>query len=1558
MKQRRSLAWLLALAMVFSMVMMGVEPLSAKAAAIQPNSGAELVSNELTVSGDALVSNSDAHVGDSYNGYIQSNQGDKEYYASDYVKITYTVSGEVTADTKLFILQTYDTSWGGWSGIEVSIGMSSYDYATGIYTAYIPTAQLLATLTTGNELNGVNISFMQAEPAVTLVSYETVNYPDFAAMEEINELSANGDSLVSDSSAHVKDSYDGYIQTNQGDEDYFASDYIKVVYSVSGENRDDAGLLILQTFDTSWGGWSGIEITTGGSVYDGSSGTYTAYIPTAQVLATLTTGNALGGVNISFMNAEPQATLLSYSTLTAQEEGGEEDKEPITAEPLSPALNLYTITEEDLLGVDWQGASKVKVYVKMTEGGTYSVLNAMVKLGPDGEDGSPVGKASSKYLVGEEPLVSKSGNAIQKNLVGNAGTGNYVFPDVNLNKTMQDGSAWSDDYNGEITITVSAHTTETNCELLGLVFSNGAVYPEGFTAPVVEGATFDVVVEENPDPNRDKLQYAVDFVVNMDESTYEADSWAQFMAVVEEAKALLADSNASEDTCGELHAKLEKTKASMRFVMSSESSAALPWRDLTGDELVYEMGLGTNLGNTLDGHSGFTPSETAWQSAITTKAYITALHDAGYNTVRIPVTWGNMIDGDISSGYTINENWLGRVQQIVDYCVSQDMYAIINIHHDGAEQTGWLRVSSDQIDDVYYQYEQVWRIIAERFKDYDEHLIFESMNEITCMEGDLKNSAEAIAYDTPIIMNLNQIFVNVVRSTGSNNTTRWLAAVAHYANNGSNAAFSMPEDSYNENSGLMFAAHIYKHSTNVSWTYDQIYEVVDGLKRMANKFDVPMYLGEWGNRTYKQDGTESGYNDVERAYFCEIVTRACQVAGVVPCVWDQGFGNNGEYETGLYSYWNRTELRPIFKNIVDAMVRGIYLEASSSNLGYDFKDIVKSPTVTPITSIAVAENTVYMQLGDNLILTPEYAPAESNDVLLWSTDDDTVATVYRGIIRARGIGSTTVHVYSQSGSVKESVQVIVGAAESAVPATEILTDAQEYTVVANKTAQIAVTLDPVDSTDTVTFKSSNTAVAVVDALGKITGISEGTAYVTVTASSGVTKTVKVNVVSAENLDSVDLALHILYNDSTNSYWGCELSAPVTVNGDGTYTLSFDLTKEISAAAEKAGVTELKNLTAIYIKDLAVTKGEATQSPLESASIVYDSVKVNGMELTMKEHSPANCVNSGVFDSGKPVNAWDGSVVEEVTVSNYAASFTSVSNPTSIEVTFTLSNVVFVQPEDSDVTEAESITSDAEQITLTEVGQTGQLTVTVTPADADTLVTFLTSDASVVSVDSTGVALDENGNAVASVTATGLGTATVTAITDNGLVVEFTVTVEQKPVNPFTDVGENNRFKDAILWGYYNGIVVGKTATTFEPNANVNRAQFVMFLWRMAGCPAPKSDENPFTDVGENNRFREAILWAYHEGITVGKTETTFAPEDTCTRAQVAAFLYRYAGQPDVSALENPFEDVGEGSRFRDAIVWAYYTGITSGKTETTFAPSDICTRAHVVTFLYKYPAEN
>lgn len=1177
----------------------------------------------------------------------------------------------------------------------------------------------------------------------------------------------------------------GYLQTNS-DGKVPTGEYLKVTYTVDGDVEDATKIFNFQPFDSNWGGWNDNFVTIGDSQYDAGTESYTAYISTESIKASLGDGKTLKGINLSFagdinpydengdkVNADaPVVTLTGYYNVKISSGTPSGDVTP------DNPLTLYTITEQELdeAGINWKGASKATIYVKMTEGGTDSMVNAQIKLGPDGADGQPVGKASSKYLVGKNASATygKTGNAIQDNLVGNAGTGNYKFPEVNLNKSMQDGSAWDSSYEDEITITVKAYTDNTNCELLGIVFNNGAAYPSGFKAPTVESTTYDTPpVEETT--KRELLKMTLDYCDEMDSSKYQDASWDAFQTELAKAKTVYDNGSATDTELANARASLEKVKANMLFKDTGTASNPLPYRDLTDDEIIKEMGVGTNLGNTMDGHSGFTPSETAWQSVETTKAYIKALHDAGYNTVRIPVTWGNMIDDE--NGYAINDAWISRVQDIVDYCISQDMYAIINIHHDGAEQSGWLRVAAEDIDSVYEKFECVWRNIAEYFKDYDEHLIFESMNEITCMEGDAKNSAEAIAYDTPIIVNLNQIFVNVVRSTGSNNAKRWLAVVSHYANGGTQSGFELSNDSYNTDNRIMFALHVYKASTNVTWTYSEVYQVADALKKCAAKHDVPIILGEYGTRTYTQTGTDSGYNDVARAYFSEIVHRACQAAGAVPVVWDQGYGTKGEYETGLYSYWNRTECVPLFKTITDAMMRGTYLPNTSKNNSYDFKDVVQGPTITPITEMTLSDETVSLELNESYTVTAQTSPSDSNDVVLWSTDDDKIATVSQGKIRARGIGITTVRAYTQNGEVEKTVTVKVSPKTSENPVTAINAD-DSYSVISGKYVYLNPSVEPAGADSQITYKSSNTDIVTVNSLGKAVGIKNGVAYVTMTSSSGVTKTVKVEVLDSEAKEEIDLALHILYNDTAKNYYGTELSEPVKVTGDGQYTVSFDLNSQLSAAGKKAGITEINNLTAIYIKDYDITSGNAKKSPLSSAEIRYDSVKVNGTELTINNSNFASALNAEVFDSGKPINAWDGSVVDEVTATDHVARFTTVTNPTTIEVTFTLQNVEFKQSSSDKKNEALKMTAVTDQrIVLENIGDTAELAVKIVPRNTDSLVTFISDNAGIVSVDNTAVGTDpDTGEARVTVTAMSEGKATITAMTENGFVVEFTVIV--------------------------------------------------------------------------------------------------------------------------------------------------------------------------------------
>ena len=169
---------------------------------------------------------------------------------------------------------------------------------------------------------------------------------------------------------------------------------------------------------------------------------------------------------------------------------------------------------------------------------------------------------------------------------------------------------------------------------------------------------------------------------------------------------------------------------------------------------------------------------------------------------------------------------------------------------------------------------------------------------------------------------------------------------------------------------------------------------------------------------------------------------------------------------------------------------------------------------------------------------------------------------------------------------------------------------------------------------------------------------------------------------------------------------------------------------------------------------------------------------------------------------------------------------------------------------------------------------------------------------------------------------------------------------------FTDVSKTDYFYDAVLWAVENGITTGTSRTRFSPYATCTRAQAVTFLWRSSGSPAPKNSRMPFTDVSPSAYYYDAVLWALEEGITTGTSSTTFSPDATCSRAQIVAFLWRSEKSLAVGTA-NPFADVKSTAYYADAVLWAVKEDITKGTTNTTFSPDADCTRAQIVTFLWR-----
>ncbi len=169
---------------------------------------------------------------------------------------------------------------------------------------------------------------------------------------------------------------------------------------------------------------------------------------------------------------------------------------------------------------------------------------------------------------------------------------------------------------------------------------------------------------------------------------------------------------------------------------------------------------------------------------------------------------------------------------------------------------------------------------------------------------------------------------------------------------------------------------------------------------------------------------------------------------------------------------------------------------------------------------------------------------------------------------------------------------------------------------------------------------------------------------------------------------------------------------------------------------------------------------------------------------------------------------------------------------------------------------------------------------------------------------------------------------------------------------FVDVATGSYYEDAVDWAVENGITKGTDDTHFSPDGICTRAQAVTFLWRAAGSPKPEPRAMPFTDVPVGSYYYDAVLWAVENGITKGTSDTTFSPNMTCSRAQIVTFLWRSEKSPAAGAA-NPFADVKSTAYYADAVLWAVKENITKGTTSTTFSPNADCTRAQIVTFLWR-----
>ncbi len=199
--------------------------------------------------------------------------------------------------------------------------------------------------------------------------------------------------------------------------------------------------------------------------------------------------------------------------------------------------------------------------------------------------------------------------------------------------------------------------------------------------------------------------------------------------------------------------------------------------------------------------------------------------------------------------------------------------------------------------------------------------------------------------------------------------------------------------------------------------------------------------------------------------------------------------------------------------------------------------------------------------------------------------------------------------------------------------------------------------------------------------------------------------------------------------------------------------------------------------------------------------------------------------------------------------------------------------------------------------------------------------------------------------------------TIVNLSKNALAQAVWTKVESQPApsNAFVDVQKGIWYEAAVTWAVDQGITTGTSTTTFSPEESCTRAQAVTFLWRAAGSPDVGSS-NPFSDVSRSDYYYKAVLWAVQKGITSGTSATTFGPDENCQRSQIVTFLYRYAGEPSVSG-SNSFVDVDSSAYYINAVRWAVANGVTNGTSATTFGPEENCTRAQIMTLLYRHLAD-
>lgn len=352
----------------------------------------------------------------------------------------------------------------------------------------------------------------------------------------------------------------------------------------------------------------------------------------------------------------------------------------------------------------------------------------------------------------------------------------------------------------------------------------------------------------------------------------------------------------------------------VKSVVVDKNSARTP------AEIVADMKVGWNLGNTLDAMNSWDKSltplkqETAWGNPKTTQEMIDTVADKGFNTIRIPTTW-QFFTGE-APDYKIDGEWLERVKEVVDYAYKNDMYVILNLHHENE----WLIPNNANYDKVSEKFKAMWKQIAEYFGDYSDHLIFEGMNEPRVVYG--TNEWNGGTAETRSVINkLNQDFIDTVRSTGGKNSTRLLLITTHAAG-ASTAAFNgfvVPDDDYIAMSLHAYNPYFFAFQVDSQWEYSvwdgsksgELDTLFSDIDKMFISKGIPVVITEFGAQNKNNDDEIVKWLD-------DYLTRAEKLG--IPCVWwDNNVYTAANSET--FGLFNRKELTWYSDKVADRLTK-------------------------------------------------------------------------------------------------------------------------------------------------------------------------------------------------------------------------------------------------------------------------------------------------------------------------------------------------------------------------------------------------------------------------------------------------------------------------------------------------------------------------------------------------------------------------------------------------------------------------------------------------------------